>query len=178
MRIKVFTAFSGYDSQLLALQRAGIDFDCVGWSEVDKYAIQAHNVLFPDLVNKNYGDISQIDWSVVPDFDLFTYSSPCQDFSLAGLQRGGARRKWYAFKSAMGMSKGYYCQTTKILTPSECFRLMGLTEQQISLLLQSGISNTQLYKMAGNSIVVNVLEAIFKQLLIKNNNVNQQLKLF
>jgi DNA (cytosine-5)-methyltransferase 1 len=40
--------------------------------------------------HRNYGDISKIDWSEVPDFDLFTYSSPCQDFSNAGLQRGGA----------------------------------------------------------------------------------------
>ena len=37
----------------------------------------------------NYGDISKIDWSKVPDFDLFTMSPPCQDFSAAGLMRGG-----------------------------------------------------------------------------------------
>jgi DNA (cytosine-5)-methyltransferase 1 len=60
----------------------------VGWSEIDKYAIQAHNALFPQWSERNYGDISKIDWSSVPDFDLFTYSSPCQDFSNAGLQRG------------------------------------------------------------------------------------------
>lgn len=87
--LKVFTAFSGYDSQCLALNRLNLDYELVGWSEIDKYAIQAHNALFPQWADRNYGDISKIDWSQVPDFDLFTYSSPCQDFSNAGLQRGG-----------------------------------------------------------------------------------------
>jgi DNA (cytosine-5)-methyltransferase 1 len=90
-KIRVFTAFSGYDSQCLALRRIGVPFDLVGWSEIDAHAIKAHNALFPEYTTRNYGDITQIDWSAVPDFDLFTYSSPCQDFSQAGLQRGGQR---------------------------------------------------------------------------------------
>ena len=87
--LRVFTAFSGYDSQCLALNRLGIDYDLVGWSEIDKAAITAHNALFPQYADRNYGDISKIDWSQVPDFDLFTYSSPCTDFSNAGQQAGG-----------------------------------------------------------------------------------------
>ncbi|MBE6341439.1 MAG: DNA (cytosine-5-)-methyltransferase [Bacteroidales bacterium] len=91
--LRVFTAFSGYDSQCLALERLkrshGVQYSLVGWSEIDKYAIIAHNALSPDATNKNYGDISKIDWRKTPDFDLFTYSSPCQDFSTAGKQRGG-----------------------------------------------------------------------------------------
>ena len=93
-KLKVFTAFSGYDSQCLALKRLhemypDFDYELVGWSEIDPYAIQAHNILFPEAADLNHGDISTVDWSQVPDFDLFTYSSPCQDFSLAGKQRGG-----------------------------------------------------------------------------------------
>lgn len=53
------------------------------------------------------------------------------------------------------------------LTPRECFRLMGFTDSDFDKI--HGISNTQLYKMAGNSIVVNVLEAIFKQLFKETN---------
>ena len=87
--LRVFTAFSGYDSQCLALNRLGIDYDLVGWSEIDKFAIKAHNALFPQWTERNFGDISKIDWKKVPDFDLFTYSSPCQDFSNAGKMRGG-----------------------------------------------------------------------------------------
>ena len=87
--LRVFTAFSGYDSQCLALNRLGIDYDLVGWSEIDKFAIKAHNALFPQWIDRNFGDITQINWHTVPDFDLFTYSSPCQDFSNAGKMRGG-----------------------------------------------------------------------------------------
>ena len=86
--LRVFTAFSGYDSQCLALNRLGIDYDLVGWSEIDPAAIKAHDALFPQYADRNYGDISKIDWSVVPDFDLFTYSFPCTDLSNAGRQAG------------------------------------------------------------------------------------------
>ena len=48
------------------------------------------------------------------------------------------------------------------LTPRECFRLMGFDDADFDKI--KGISNTQLYKMAGNSIVVNVLEGIFREL--------------
>ena len=53
------------------------------------------------------------------------------------------------------------------LTPLECFRLMGFSDEEFNRI--KGVSNTQLYKMAGNSIVVNVLEAIFKQLFKENH---------
>lgn len=86
--IRVFTAFSGYDSQCLALDRIGVDYDLVGWSEIDRYAIKAHDALFPQYAGRNYGDISRIDWANVPDFDLFTYSFPCTDISAAGQQKG------------------------------------------------------------------------------------------
>lgn len=86
--IRVFTAFSGYDSQCMALDRLGIEYELVGWSEIDKYAIQAHNAAYPNWANRNYGDISKIDWANVTDFDLFTYSFPCTDISSAGQQKG------------------------------------------------------------------------------------------
>lgn len=75
--LKVFTTFSGYDSQCLALKKAGIPFELIGWSEIEKRAINAHNLIFPEYADKNYGDICKIDWTNVPDFDFFTYSSPC-----------------------------------------------------------------------------------------------------
>lgn len=87
--LRVFTAFSGYDSQCMALDRLGIPYELTGWSEIDKYAIQAHNAIYPQWKDRNAGDISKIDWDKVTDFDLFTMSSPCQDFSVAGLQKGG-----------------------------------------------------------------------------------------
>ena len=50
------------------------------------------------------------------------------------------------------------------LTPRECFRLMGMRDDDIDKIQAAGISNTQQYKMAGNSICIPVLEYIFKQL--------------
>ena len=86
--LRVFTSFSGYDSQCLALDRIGIPYELVGWSEIDPFAIQAHNALYPQYADRNAGDISKVDWRKQPDFDLFTYSFPCTDISNAGLQKG------------------------------------------------------------------------------------------
>lgn len=80
--LRCFFAFEGYNSQGLALNRLKRDFPdfnwvCVGRSEIDKYAIAAADALFPEAKDKNYGSITDIDWSQVPDFDCFTYSFPC-----------------------------------------------------------------------------------------------------
>lgn len=87
--LRVVTLCSGYDSQLMAIRNLGIPYECVGWSEIDKYAIMAHNAVFPELRDRNLGDMTKIDWSKVPDFDLLFYSTPCTDFSNAGKQAGG-----------------------------------------------------------------------------------------
>lgn len=97
---KIFlTTFSGYDSQLMAadvLREWHPDFrwTCWGWSDIDKYACQMHNLVFPQFADCALGDITKIDWHEVKDslhgreVDLFTYSSPCQDISQAGKQMG------------------------------------------------------------------------------------------
>lgn len=51
------------------------------------------------------------------------------------------------------------------LTPRECWRLMGWKDEQFDKI--KGISNAQLYKMAGNGIVINVLEAIFTNMFLR-----------
>ena len=60
MKLRVFTSFSGYDSQLMGLRDIGADYECVGWSEIDKWAIKAHDAVFPELAGRNYGDITKI----------------------------------------------------------------------------------------------------------------------
>lgn len=64
------------------------------------------------------------------------------------------------------------------LTERECFRLMGVSEADIDKIQKSGVSKTQQYKMAGNSIVVDVLVHIFRKLFIEKENENEQLTLF
>lgn len=91
--MKVITLFSGYDAQLLALQRMCIDIDLLAWSDIDKYAIKAHNALFPQFANLNIGDITCPGW--LPDaqpIDLLTYSFPCQDISRLGNQAGFSKQ--------------------------------------------------------------------------------------
>lgn len=53
------------------------------------------------------------------------------------------------------------------LTPKECWRLMGFSDEDFNKAANIPTSNTQLYKQAGNSIVVNVLEKIFSNLILK-----------
>ena len=81
---KVFEAFSGIGCQRMALNRIGIDYEMVGISEIDKYAIQSYNAIHGDT--KNYGDISKIE--SLPEIDIFTWSFPCTDLSKAGKKKG------------------------------------------------------------------------------------------
>ena len=71
---------------------------------------------------------------------------------------------------AMGMGGGQvpvhtYGVRIRKLTPRECWRLMGFLDEEFDRV--HGISNSQLYKQAGNSIVVNVLSALLSQLFYK-----------
>ena len=60
-------------------------WECVGYSEIDKYAVQIYERHFN---HKNYGDITKINEKELPEFDLLVGGFPCQAFSIAG-KRGG-----------------------------------------------------------------------------------------
>lgn len=62
----------------------------------------------------------------------------------------------------MGKEENQY--RIRKLTPRECFRLMGFSDDAFEKAKTAGISNSQLYKQAGNSIVTDVLYHIFKEL--------------
>lgn len=317
--LRVFEAFAGYRSQSIALRNLGVEYEVVAISEIDKYAIKAGEAILGPV--NNLGDICKINPSDIPDHDLFTYSFPCQDLSVAGKQAGlgkGTRSgllyecekiieakkpkylllenvknlvgkkfkpefdKWleyleglgytnywkvlnakdygvpqnrervfvvsilgehkpYEFPKAIPLDKciadiledevdekyylskkvgyieidlpcivasrgrnpenpsdrtpgapteqrlefntkgtsntittvqkdNYVVEATyriRKLTPRECFRLMGMRDDDIDKIQAAGISNTQQYKMAGNSICIPVLEAIFKNLFME-----------
>jgi DNA (cytosine-5)-methyltransferase 1 len=84
--IRVFEAFAGYGGASFGLQKAKIPFEVVGYSEIDKDAIELYDYNFPDIYN--FGDITQIDERRLPDFDLFTGGFPCQPFSTVGSRLG------------------------------------------------------------------------------------------
>lgn len=86
--LKVLELFSGTGCQVQALKNIGIE--CVSTQcEIDKYAVNTYNQLHGET--PNLGDISKVKVEDLKErqFDLITYSSPCQDFSVAGLGRGG-----------------------------------------------------------------------------------------
>lgn len=64
------------------------------------------------------------------------------------------------------------------LTPRECFRLMGVSDADIDRIQASGVSRSQQYRMAGNSIVVFVLFHIFRKMFAEPSNDNGELELF
>ena len=304
-KIRVFEAFSGYGSQSIALRNIGVDYEVVAISEIDKYAIKAYEAIHGKA--NNLGDICKIDTKDIPKHDLFTYSFPCQDISIAGrqmsLEEGSGTRssllweckkiiehckpkyllmenvkniiskkhkpyfdKWLDYLESLGyvnywkvlnakdygvpqnrervfvvsilgehkpyefpeskklnlsitdlledyVEDKYYMSnvciekmkkyapktieegiaptlTTELshstgknvspklckvigeyrrITPREAFRLMGVSDIDIDKLQRVNIPETQQYKMAGNSIVVNVLEEIFKNLFEIND---------
>ena len=82
--IKLFEAFAGIGCQAMALNRLGIEYETVGISEIDKFAITSYNAIHGKT--KNYGDISKM--THIPECDIFTWSFPCTDLSKAGKRKG------------------------------------------------------------------------------------------
>ena len=71
-----------------------------------------------------------------------------------------------------------YVALVRKLTVRECFRLMGVEDDDTTKLLNAGIARTHMYKLAGNSIVVDVLYHIFRKLFVDTKSESLQLDLF
>lgn len=90
--MKYLSLFSGIGGFEVGI---GPNHECVGYSEIDKYAIQIYQRHFPE--HKNYGDIKTINASDLPDFDLLVGGFPCQPFSIAGSRKGFDDRRGTLF---------------------------------------------------------------------------------
>lgn len=82
--LTVVELFSGIGGYAEALRRNNIEHELMGISEINKYAIEAHKILHGDI--PNYGDIANVER--LPKADLWCYSAPCTDISLAGSMKG------------------------------------------------------------------------------------------
>lgn len=139
--------------------------------------VQGKNSICPTLTARGAGEEHS---------GMITYSDSLEDTTnlqkeLIGLfddtssDNFAKGKKDYGFKDEYGTLKctpkyNIYKNTNlkiRKLTPKECFRLMGFNDSDFDKVSQVN-TNTQLYKQAGNSIVVNVLEAIFNNLFDKN----------
>lgn len=86
--LKILSLFSGIGAFEKAMERLGIQYELVGFSEIDSYAIKSYCIIHDIPESKNLGDITKIDTREIEDFDLLTWGFPCQDISLNGKMRG------------------------------------------------------------------------------------------
>lgn len=154
--LKVATLCSGYDSQCLALERLkqnfpDFDYELVAWAEFDpeskspidkQSAVIAHKALFPQWADRNYGDITKIDWNAFPDCDLLFYSTPCQSISAAGLQHGfaegsGTRSSiiWNVRDAVIAKMPKYLClENVEAMVQSKFIDMFNLWQSELARL--------------------------------------------
>ena len=106
--IRVIELFSGIGSQTQALKNIGVEHEVIAVSDNDEQADKSYRVLHNPNVN-NLGDITKIE--SLPDADLWTYSFPCQDISVAGLQRG--------FEQGSGTRSGLLWEVERLLLKAQ-----------------------------------------------------------
>lgn len=105
MKLRVLENFAGIGTQRMALEKLGIEHEVVGITEIDKFAIKSYEAIHGET--NNLGDISLVDPNDVPDHDLFTYSFPCQDISVAGKGKG--------FEKGSGTRSGLLWECEKVI---------------------------------------------------------------
>ncbi len=84
--MKYFSMFSGIGGFEYGLQQSQHDFECIGYSEIDKYARSIYERHYPNHIN--YGDATRIDTKDLQDFEFLVGGFPCQAFSIAGKRKG------------------------------------------------------------------------------------------
>ena len=83
--LKVVELFGGIGACSKALERLGVEHEIVDYVEIDKYAVKSFNAVHG--TNFEPQDITK--WDKDIKVDLIMHGSPCQDFSVAGLGKGG-----------------------------------------------------------------------------------------
>ena len=84
-KLKVLELFGGIGACSKALERLGVDYEIADYVEIDKYAVKSFNAMH----NTNFEPQDICKWDKDIEVDLIMHGSPCQDFSLAGLQKSG-----------------------------------------------------------------------------------------
>lgn len=164
--ITVNELFSGIGAFRKALMRTNIPHSVVGISEIDQNAINSYNTIYGDT--RNYGDIAKIEKLAYLDWaDL----EKMKDFE-AGYSFGGYIDKSPIYRTITASygkitgNSGKFFRNHRVscLTPKECWRLMGFDDEDY-LKAEKVCDYKQLYKQAGNSIVVTILESLMTNLL-------------
>ena len=82
--IQILELFGGIGSPRCALKRLGIPTKAIDYVEIDEKAVRSYNSMFADELE--YTTQSVVGWNLKPD--ILIHGSPCQDFSIAGQQKG------------------------------------------------------------------------------------------
>jgi len=89
--IQILELFGGIGSPRCALRNLGIPVKAIDYVEIDEKAVRSYNAMFAsDLPYKTQ---SVVGWNLKPD--ILIHGSPCQDFSIAGKQKGADQRELY-----------------------------------------------------------------------------------
>ena len=154
-------------------QRFPIDQDVMGTittnigSSTPRNGIKLIEVLEPKIRQMGRGFNKGGEHAISPT--ITSNSFECNNFVIGSMQKN-------AYKGTPMVGNSYRIRK---LTPRECFRLMGVDDADIDKIQAAGISNSQQYKMAGNSIVVDNLYHIFRALFVdKPTKQVKQLTLF
>lgn len=87
--MNLLSLFSGIGAYEKALENLNIDYNLIGFSEINPHAVKSYCSIHQVDESLNLGDITSIDISNINSkIDLLTYSFPCQDISLAGKRIG------------------------------------------------------------------------------------------
>jgi len=97
--------FSGIDAYKKALNRLNIKHETINYCEIDEKTSKAFNVLYNIPEDLNLTDITKVDETKLKDFDLLTYSPPCQSFSRAGKELGFEDERGVLFFDALRIIK-------------------------------------------------------------------------
>lgn len=82
--IRILELFGGIGSPRVALRNLGIPVKAIDYVEIDEKAVRSYNAMFADELK--HKPQSVVDWNLKPD--VLIHGSPCQDFSIAGHQKG------------------------------------------------------------------------------------------
>ena len=161
-----------------ALENLGCE--CVGYSEIDKYAIKLYSAWYND--KRNFGDVTKIEAEKLPDFELLVGGFPCQAFSVAG-KRGGFNDTrgtiFFDFARIMKAKKPKFAifENVKGLLNHEggkTYETMLRTLDELGYDAQWGILNTRFHGLPQNRervyIVANLRERSSTKILFERGN--------
>ena len=161
-----------------ALENLGCE--CVGWSEIDKYAIKLYSAWYND--NCNFGDVTKINAETLPDFDLLVGGFPCQAFSIAGKRMGFDDTRgtiFFDFARIMKAKKPKFAifENVKGLLNHDggkTYETMLRTLDELGYNAQWGILNTKFHGLPQNRervyIVANLRERSSTKILFERGN--------